>query len=125
MIVNLENPDELKSFKLSGGYLDSETTLNYNLKQIQDIINNIIKNYDKNNMDDGVSDRKFMKYYNLTYFIYFIKNLGKIMLKKTHIYKFRKTYKKFHILKYVDKSSSVKTSSKQSRSNLSIVSSHK
>ena len=121
----LKLSDDLKSFKLSGGYLDSETILNYNLKQVQDIIDNIIINYDRNNIDDGNSYRNFMRYYNLTYFIYFIKNLGKIMLKKIHIYKFRKTYKKFHILKYIDKTSSVKTSSKQSRSKISVVSSYK
>lgn len=111
--------DELKTYNFSGGYLDSDIISNTTFKNIQEIIKYIISEYDRNN----IYNDDFMKYYNLSYFIYYIKNLSKIMYKKIPIYKFRKTYDKFHILKYLDKSSSITVSSKQSRSNLSYVSS--
>ncbi len=80
-------------------------TLPYLISLIASNLQNTIKNINS-----------FMLYYNITLFVYYIKNVTKIMSKKLPIFKFRKQYNQLNIIKYANTSSKSKTSIKNSSS---------
>ena len=107
----------LNDINFVGGFMNKDNAKNSEFKNIDDIIQLLIEN--SNDSYYKTTCDSFMLYYNMALFISYITNISKIICLDKKIYGFRKNTKKYHIMKYKDKSSSLNSSSKNSRSSLS------
>ena len=112
ILSNIKLDEYTSNIKLIGGFPDNDRQNNNDLKTLPYLISLIASNLHKNVKDIN----SFMLYYNITLFVYYIKNVSKIMSKKLPIFKFRKQYNQLNIIKYANTSSKSKSTVKNSSS---------